>query len=256
MEISAILPTISKIILPSTLTFFILAFLEKKNIIAAIRISLKVSVILGIALGLNIVLSPHILGNKIVPDQYMNFTGQIAMLAFGLIFILSRGKGYSEKIGLLKIKPFSYFGWALLIGVLVCGIGWIEDFMTKPPTDLNVNYFQKFIFEMTLPGLGEEILFRGIILEIANSYFSKRWKFLGANFGLGLIAVSLPFGLGHIVSAHSMTTTVMLGRFISTFISALALGWLKEKTSSLPVCAAAHNIANTLGTFIDYLSGH
>jgi hypothetical protein len=161
MNFREIISVFGTIILPSALTFFALITFEKKNAFVALAAASVASLMLVIAIGLNIAFSPSLLGGRIISGQDMNFTGQIAMLVFGLIFVFSRGKPFADKVGLFKVRPLRYFGWALVIGIAVFGIGWIEDLITDPPMR-HIDYFQKFIFEITLPGFSEELLFSGI----------------------------------------------------------------------------------------------
>ena len=244
---------LAKVISPTIFIFLILGFIESRSLIAALKLTVRVTPFLAAALFLNLLLAPKSFGRLILPGETMNFTGQIAMAAFGLLFIFSKDPNFRRDTGIRVFLPKSIFILAVAAGFAICGIGFLEDLVSNAPFPKDVNYFQKFLFEATLPGISEEIVFRGVLLTMANRFFVKRWRFLGAQFGLGLIAVSLPFGLGHLISTHEMTFAVASGRFVSTFTSALILGWIKERTSSLPACMVAHNIANSIGTVIDYL---
>ena len=98
-------------------------------------------------------------------------------------------------------------------------------------------------------GFGEEVFFRGYIQSRINSSFGRPLRFLGVEFGLGLIVSSLMFGLVHVL----YTVDYFSGRFdfswwwgIANFCAGLFFGCMREKTGSILPGAIAHGLEDVL----------
>lgn len=48
-----------------------------------------------------------------------------------------------------------------------------------------------------MPGLNEELIYRGFLLGLSNKIFDKKFNLLGTHFGYGAILTSVAFGLLH-----------------------------------------------------------
>ncbi len=98
-------------------------------------------------------------------------------------------------------------------------------------------------------GFGEEVFFRGYIQSRINATFGRPLRFLGVEFGLGLIVSSLMFGLIHVLN----TVDYFSGRFdfswswgIANFCAGLFFGCMREKTGSILPGAIAHGLEDVL----------
>jgi uncharacterized protein len=98
-----------------------------------------------------------------------------------------------------------------------------------------------------MPGISEELIFRGILLGILNAHFGTPFNILKIRFGLGILLVSGPFAIGHVIKpGHGLDgvgEAIATGTY--TFLASVLLCLLREKTKSLWPCMLAHNIANT-----------
>lgn len=102
---------------------------------------------------------------------------------------------------------------------------------------------ETILFQLLLISLPEEFFFRGYLLGRFNQIFSRRWRFLGASFGPGLLWVSLLFAL-----SHSLILVQWWHIFI--FFPALVFGWLREKTGTLTAPILFHALSNLFSHWV------
>ncbi len=99
-------------------------------------------------------------------------------------------------------------------------------------------------FQWTMPGLDEELFFRGVLLIAMNEAFSKAANILGAPISYGGLLTSVLFGLIHAMGYDAGGFSFDLMTFAITGGPSLLLLWMREKTGSLLLPVLAHNIAN------------
>ncbi len=99
-------------------------------------------------------------------------------------------------------------------------------------------------FQWTMPGLDEEVFYRGVLLVAMNEAFAKRISILGAPIGFGGLLTSALFGLAHGLSFGPGGFEFELGFFLMTGGPSILLLWMREKTGSILLPVIAHNIAN------------
>jgi len=122
------------------------------------------------------------------------------------------------------------------------GIGTSED---------NPVMLEFLVYQMTMPGLAEELAYRGAIQPGLNQVFGRPWKLLGAQVGWGWIIASVVFWAPHAfrvdsnlhISFYWPTLTMQL-------MAGFTFGWLRERTGSLLPPIIAHNAVNVLWTLI------
>lgn len=150
----------------------------------------------------------------------------------------------------LSLKEIFGFSWAklpkyaltgLLIGI---PLGTIEYFVLRPAPafpSFEVKYLLRdAIYMFGFVGIGEELLFRGLIQSDMGSAFGWKWGLLGASY---LFAVM-----------HLTWRSVPELGFV--FLAALILGGLYHKTKSLTAPIVAHGINNVmLVAVLPYLLG-
>ena len=109
-----------------------------------------------------------------------------------------------------------------------------------------------YAYEATMPGLGEEIMYRGMMLMLLNEAFGRPWKFAGIEFGWGLIIVSALFGFLHGMDAPSVDKIqiVWMG-MIFPFLTGVVLAWIRERTGSVWPAVVFHNFVNTVNQFLN-----
>lgn len=102
-------------------------------------------------------------------------------------------------------------------------------------------------FQLTMPGIEEEIFYRGILLLALNEAFRGRVKWLGVGWGWGAFLSCLLFGLAHALSYSSDAGFALDPIYLAlTAIPSLLAVWLRERTGSLLMPIIAHNAGNSL----------
>ncbi len=195
---------------------------------------------------LNILL---ISGAKLNFGLNYNWTGKILATAFvlGVVFFLKRknekfdfGLTLKQKKGSLKpvIIVFTVY---FLIEFIVA-----HQFFGKSTFNI-----ESHIFQMTLPGISEEIIYRGFYLGILNRLFPKKWFVFNTPMGYASIVVTLMFALSHGLSiTHNFQVNFNFYSMLIPFIFGLVVVWMRERTGSILLPVIFHNLTNELGLLI------
>jgi membrane protease YdiL (CAAX protease family) len=94
---------------------------------------------------------------------------------------------------------------------------------------------ETWLYQATLPGLVEEVLFRGVLLALLDRAFVVRRVVLGASIGWGGVVVTVVF-----VALHGLDVAVLFG----VLPAALLYLWLRARTGSLVLPVIVHNLWN------------
>jgi hypothetical protein len=177
-----------------------------------------------------------------------NWAGKVfsigAMLLVAIILIATR-RMTASNIG-LTFRQARGTGRALLTVILPYLIVLTALALTlfgnaKPPTHETLAY------QATMPGLAEELSYRGLQLAMFNKMFAGRFRFLGAEIGYGAIAVSISFGCLHGIGFDkSLHLQVSLLTIAITGVIGCVLAWLRERTKSLALPVVIHNLTNLI----------
>lgn len=105
---------------------------------------------------------------------------------------------------------------------------------------------EDFAFQLTMPGLEEELFYRGVLLLMLNEAFGRPIRVLGAPMGWAAVVTSLAFGLDHAFGYGADGFSFDPLTLALTGGPALILVWLREKTGSLLLPVVLHNYANVI----------
>ncbi|KUR72725.1 abortive infection protein [Novosphingobium fuchskuhlense] len=101
-------------------------------------------------------------------------------------------------------------------------------------------------FQISMPGLEEELFYRGLLLAALDRAFAGRWRFVGVDWSWGAILTCALFGLAHAFGFSDGSFTFDPLTMALTAIPALLAVWLRQRTGSLVLPVALHNFGNTL----------
>lgn len=182
---------------------------------------------------------------------HYNWIGKGLSLAFGLIvaiILIASRKFRSRELGLSFLQAPGT-GRALLTVVLpILVLLVVLAAMSRGPKDHSL---ETLLFQATMPGLTEELAFRGIFLALFDRMFAARFRVLGAELSYGAIATSLMFGLGHVVTFHAKGIPhVDIGHGIMATVVALFLVWIRCRSRSLVLPVVLHNLGNTISHIV------
>lgn len=115
--------------------------------------------------------------------------------------------------------------------------------------------WETFAFQATMPGLTEELLFRGIYLWIFDKVFLPNWNFKGIQVGWSFVIVTLLFGVAHgiILTSDYQFKFDLITIVYLTLISSLSVGILRKFSGNLIYPILGHNVINVMNAIIRIL---
>lgn len=168
---------------------------------------------------------------------------QKALVLLVCTFIIWRSKKTNECGLTVPDKP-SGFALALLVGVSFAGIDLFFNQMDAMQIDRETVFFQ-----LTMPGLEEEILYRGLMLYFLDKGLGTKWRLLGVQFGWGAFITSALFALGHLM-IFDQNFQIQIDpsplAWVNQFFFALVMCWLRYYTNCAWTAVLAHNLDNGL----------
>jgi len=166
-----------------------------------------------------------------INQQYLLPAVYSCILALCLWHIYQKRLNVGEIFGFHKEHLLKYIIIGIVMGI---PLGTIEYFVLRPPPafpSFEVKYLLRdAVYMLGFVGLGEELLFRGLIQRDLISAFGWKWGIFGA---------SLMFAVMHL----TWRSVPELG-FV--FVAALMLGVLYRKTNSLTAPIVAHGVNNIM----------
>ena len=101
-------------------------------------------------------------------------------------------------------------------------------------------------FLLIMPGLAEELVFRGVYQSLLNRVFGKPWRLANAEFGWGLIITAILFAgsNGLVVVDPRLHAHIVPHAAIAPIMLSLVSGWVRERTNSVWPCVFGHNLSN------------
>jgi membrane protease YdiL (CAAX protease family) len=100
-----------------------------------------------------------------------------------------------------------------------------------------------------MPGIDEEIAFRGIMLGLLTKMLRPNPKF--TFFHPAILVTGLLFGLAHgLLLTKSFELSFKSGPFISTMILGMIWGWMTMKSGSILLALISHNLGNVTNKLI------
>jgi hypothetical protein len=187
-------------------------------------------------------------------DLKFNWAGKFLSLVLALIIIFSVSKEERIKIGFTSKtnSPASLkFGLLVFFGFTFFDI--IFKLILFPKG--NAFNLETFLFQATMPGLTEEILFRGISLWLLDKAFAPTWNYRGIKFGWAFVIVTVLFGVSHgaILDQDLHLKFDIITMVYLTLISSLSVGILRQFSGNLIYSILGHNTINLINAVIRIL---
>jgi membrane protease YdiL (CAAX protease family) len=187
----------------------------------------------------------------IIAGQW-NWEGKIVNLVVLVaiaVFFIARGTFTRQDLGLtLRQRPGT--GRAVLLVVipfllLIAAVAFATASHEVPAAEA-------IAFQATLPGLGEELFFRGLLLAVFDRLFPPARTIWNARIGYGVVATSLAFAFVHVCNVHRAPLAIdwEFAAGISPLVGAFIGAWVRARTGSLVVPVLAHNAGNLISTFV------
>ena len=168
-----------------------------------------------------------------------NWEGKV--LAVGLSLAVAAWLGF-RRSGLTLRQDRAGFGGALLLSALLVALfAGLALYFPGEPADADT-----LAFQLTMPGLDEELFYRGVLLVMLNEAFGRPVRVLGAAMGWGAVVSSVAFGLTHALGYNDGGFSFDAMTMALTGGPALLLVWIREKTGSVLLPILLHNFANSI----------
>jgi membrane protease YdiL (CAAX protease family) len=192
---------------------------------------------------------------------------QIVQALIGIVLFRWLFKEGTKELGInthhknRSLRLFLYFAglWMAIIGLYLLGTyfflpdGWAAmTAVERPSTNTMI---ATLLFQSFFPGMGEEILFRGLIINVLSAWvFTNFRENAASKFGI-IVLSSVYFAIAHIyfslnpfqvthIDYLQIVTALGCGSFYAIFYL---------KTRSLLAPFLAHNFANTSTSLVGYI---
>lgn len=176
-----------------------------------------------------------------------NWQGKFLSVAIAVVFVYFLPTLTKEQAGFsFKINKSVWLPFVILTAL---SVGWeIYHIENIKEVDGSKEYL---FFQLTMPGLSEEPVFRGVLLGILNIIFVTRRRILGANIGIGAFIQVILFGIGHAIYFDEKQHVQFYkeGFFLTSILGAF-MTYLREKGESLIPAILFHNIYNASLPFV------
>jgi len=185
-----------------------------------------------------------------IPHNELLWQAKFLQFIWPILFILIyRHLSFSDVGVTIKIRTGSFR--PILIMALVLVLLKILEIVNGFRHPGNIEWL---LFMMIMPGLSEELIFRGVFQSLLDRSFGKPWRLWGAQVGFGLILTSLIFGIEHYQMINRAGIIHFNGPInIAPFYAGFALGWIRERGGSLLPCIIVHGLIDVLPVIAGYL---
>lgn len=161
--------------------------------------------------------------------------------------------GFHRQLTLAEIGIHrTYNERSLWVALLAASFAWLPNIYALASGDRVPERFldaESILYQLTMPGIAEEVVFRGALLAFFDRVLGTPWKVFGANVGWGWIMTSLLFLGVHLFSVDA-TGTLQISKEVASLstilFSGFVLGWIRARTNSIWPCIFAHNIQNSI----------
>lgn len=178
-----------------------------------------------------------------IPGAHWNWAGKFAAFA-GTAAVMSLPAFGWKRCG-MTLDQGPRWGGAI---VMFTGLALLFFGLALSGADGQPDGPETIAFQWTMPGLDEELFYRGTLLLALNEAFRTRTNVLGAPFGYGGLLTSFLFGVTHALGYEAGAIEFDLMTFAMTGGPSILLLWIRERTGSLLLPVISHNIANGAST--------
>jgi membrane protease YdiL (CAAX protease family) len=184
-------------------------------------------------------------------NDHWSWQESLLSIAWPIVLLLVAPGISSDLLGVTsRLRPGSLkpaiiaFAFVLMIPLVFLALG----------SRLTLNA-EGWIFLLLMPGLAEELVFRGVFQSLLNQVFGKPGSFANAKFGWSLPITSLLFAAANgLFSVDSeLHVHIALIRGLPPFLSSLVACWVRERTDTIWPTVIGHNLFNLiipLGTLL------
>ena len=211
-----------------------------------LKITPRLVVLAAVLYGLHEMLLMLPLWYKLNFGLQFNWLGKLLVVLLCLLIVYSLRWVSPAESGLRQLEPGSrrIIGLlALASTVLSLTVGYLVRHQ-EPRPGLEV-----FLYQLTMPGLAEELFERGVLLGLLNKVFARTIPFFGTRTSWGGVMVVVLFILVHgLRFAHPLTLVPTFHLPLEQIADKILFGalflWIRERSGSVWGAVATHNLGN------------
>ncbi|MHC5310980.1 CPBP family intramembrane glutamic endopeptidase [Myroides sp. LJL116] len=175
-------------------------------------------------------------------ESSWNWDGKIYGIICGVLAYLLFRKYFRENDFFTLKQNKKNFRPALFGAVAIVLLSTIAWFILGK-SDFNI---ETLAFQISLPGIDEEIMFRGVLLGLLATSLKDRIKFLG---NPSVLLTAILFGFTHgLTLSEDYSIDFELLYFLQTGFAGYIWGWITIKSRSILLAILSHNFSNFFGT--------
>ena len=175
-----------------------------------------------------------------------NWAGKLTAIAATLLLIVIMPGVDAKAAGLTLHQRAGSLPGVIVCTLLMCALAWGTEMLAVDGTDLSP---ERLAYQATMPGLDEELFFRGLLLALLLKAFDERWTLAGAPVGPAAAAITFFFAAGHGLAGANGSLHFDLASFAVTGALGFGLLWLRQRTGSLVAPVLVHNLLNVGSSF-------
>lgn len=182
---------------------------------------------------------------KIIGGNW-NWTGKIFAILGSVIFLLLFRKFKLKDYYLTLSQDKTFIKKGIIVISIILLVQSIMAFIYGSPKEWDS---ETIFFQLTMPGIDEEIAYRGIMLGLLVKILKPFCKF--TIFHPAIIVTSILFGCAHgLFFTNSYELVFRSFPFFRTLIMGLIWGWLTIKSGSILLALISHNLGNVTNKLI------
>ena len=194
---------------------------------------------------------PFVDFEQIIGDLQWNWDGKIAAIGLSIaaltIFSLFSKQAGFRQAGFTFKQIEGSVAPALIVTFLLVALTVGAEIAANDGADTSL---ERLLFQATMPGIDEEMYFRGVLLLVMGlAVSSGAFRLFGAPISWAGILVTILFGLGHSLFWKDGALEFSVVFFAITAFLGFGLLWLRERTGSIVVPLVAHNLINFTASF-------
>ncbi len=171
-------------------------------------------------------------------DSRWNWEGKILAILFGIICYFAFRKYFSENDFFTFKQDKDNFKNAVSVAVIVIILATIIGLL-YPAAPFNS---ETLAFQLTMPGIDEEIMFRGILLGLLASSLREKIPFLG---NPAVLLTAILFGFVHALTLNKdLSISFEPIYFLHTGFGGYLFGWMTIKSRSILLATLSHGFGN------------
>lgn len=169
------------------------------------------------------------------------FTGAVLI---GLLVFLPHA--FREEAGFRLGVRTGSLGPCLVAAALMCLLSWGSESLAADGTDTSP---ERLLFQGLMPGLDEEIFFRGYFLALLARALPDRWTLAGAPMGPAGLIVTFVFAAGHGLGVTNGVIQFDALIFALTGLLGFGLLYIRQRSGSVAPAIIGHNLVNLGNSF-------